>query len=230
MDWCRMQAYMASPHSRLKLGHHQTLARHLNTIAFHTRLVDTLEDLLNETSDLSLYCFYMHKLEMQFKECMEFPAQHRYSIAFPQVCAHFLNATHRLCPEERQSIGSTSVQYTHWFLKEMSEEVNQVITAICEEQCHLADQLLPKHCAIQIVNLNAKKSKKDKDKLLQEEKKPGHESVRKHREEFTRMDKLHMALTELCYAFNYTNVITVWNHGFVPREFFLNHLEDRFNK
>lgn len=45
-----------------------------------------------------------------------------------------------------------------------------------------------------------------------------------------RMDKLHMALTELCYAINYCNVIQVWEHGFVPREFFIQHLETRFNK
>lgn len=45
-----------------------------------------------------------------------------------------------------------------------------------------------------------------------------------------RMDKLHMALTELCYAINHCNVIQVWEHGFVPREFFIQHLETRFNK
>uniref|UniRef100_A0A0B7AA37 Uncharacterized protein n=4 Tax=Arion vulgaris TaxID=1028688 RepID=A0A0B7AA37_9EUPU len=44
------------------------------------------------------------------------------------------------------------------------------------------------------------------------------------------MDKLHMALTDLCYAINYCTVIQVWDHGFVPREFFLQHLETRFNK
>ena len=33
------------------------------------------------------------------------------------------------------------MQYAHWFLKEMSEEVNQVITAICEEQCMLSDKV-----------------------------------------------------------------------------------------
>ena len=42
---------------------------------------------------------------------------------------------------QRHSIGTTSVQYAHWFLKEMSEEVNQVITAICEEQCMLSDKV-----------------------------------------------------------------------------------------
>lgn len=42
---------------------------------------------------------------------------------------------------QRHSIGTTSVQYAHWFLKEMSEEVNQVITAISEEQTMLADKV-----------------------------------------------------------------------------------------
>ena len=45
------------------------------------------------------------------------------------------------CVLQRHSIGTTSVQYAHWFLKEMSDEVNQVITAICEEQCMLADKV-----------------------------------------------------------------------------------------
>ena len=44
------------------------------------------------------------------------------------------------------------------------------------------------------------------------------------------MDKLHMALTELCFAINYCSVITVWEHGFVPRDFFTQPLEQRFNK
>ena len=35
---------------------------------------------------------------------MEFPAQHRYSIAFPMICSHFMNATHDLCPEEVLSL------------------------------------------------------------------------------------------------------------------------------
>jgi len=47
---------------------------------------------------------------------------------------------------QRQSIGTASIQYAHWFLKEMSEEVNQVITAICEEQCMLADKVFCSVC------------------------------------------------------------------------------------
>ncbi|XP_065940624.1 nck-associated protein 1 isoform X24 [Magallana gigas] len=232
LDWFRLQAYTSVSRAGLVLRDHQDLGKHLNMIVFHTKLVDYLDELINETGDLSIYCFYHQIFEHQFKQCMEFPAQHRFSIVFPIICGHFMNATHELCPEERHSIGTTSVQYAHWFLKEMSDEVNQVITAICEEQCMLNYKLLPKHSAASILQ-SSNKHKKNKDKKKQvgpEEEKPGTESVRKNRENFTRMDKLHMALTELCYAINHCNVIQVWEHGFVPREFFIQHLETRFNK
>ncbi|XP_033752892.1 membrane-associated protein Hem-like isoform X5 [Pecten maximus] len=231
LDWFRLQAYTSGNKAGLTLKDHQDLGKHLNMIVFHTKMVDFLDQMLTETSDLSIYCFYTQIFEHQFKQCIEFPSQHRYSIVFPLICGHFMVATHELCPEERHSIGTTSVQYAHWFLKEISDEVNQVITAICEEQCLLSYKLLPKHSAATIL-ASAQKNKptKDKNKKTAEKERPGEESFRKNRENFTRMDKLHMALTEMCYAINYCNVIQVWEHGFVPREFFLQHLETRFNK
>lgn len=227
LDWFRLQAYTSVGKAGLMLKDHTDLAKHLNTIIFHTKMVDYLDEVINEVSDLSIYCFYTNIFEHQFKQCMEFPAQHRFCIVFPMICGDFMNATHPLCPEERHSIGTTSVQYAHWFLKDMAEEVNQVITAICEEQCMLSYKLLPKHS---VPSNRGKKPGKDKKKEVKEPEKPGQESARKNRENFTRMDKLHMALTELCFAINHSSVIQVWEHGFVPREFFLQLLETRFNK
>ena len=43
-----------------------------------------------------------------------------------------------------------------------------------------------------------------------------------------RMDKLHMALTELCYAINYCPQISVWEYTFAPKEYLHQHLENRF--
>lgn len=59
---------------------------------------------------------------------------------------------------------------------------------------------------------------------------PGTESYRRSREELTTMDKLHMALTELCYAINHSPTIHVWDHTFSPREYLTQNLEHRFNK
>jgi hypothetical protein len=42
------------------------------------------------------------------------------------------------------------------------------------------------------------------------------------------MDKLHMALTELCFAINYCSTINVWEYTFAPREYLTQHLENRF--
>nr|XP_022336784.1 nck-associated protein 1-like isoform X4 [Crassostrea virginica] len=233
LDWFRLQAYTSVSRAGLVLKDHQDLGKHLNMIVFHTKLVDYLDELINETGDLSIYYFYgqifKHQFNQcnQYNQCMEFPAQHRFSIVFPIICGHFMNATHELCPEERRSIGNTSFQYA----KEMSDKINQVITDICEEQCMLNNKLLPKHSAASILqSSNKHKKKQDKKHAGPEEEKPGTESTRKNCENFTRMDELHMALTELCYAINYCNVIQVWEHGFVPREFFIQHLETRFNK
>jgi len=60
------------------LNQHKDLAKLLNTVSFHTKMVDYLDELLNETADLSVYCFHTTLFEQQFRQCMEFPAQHRY--------------------------------------------------------------------------------------------------------------------------------------------------------
>ena len=96
---------------------------------------------------------------------------------------------------------------------------------------------MPKNCAATIAENTRRRKQLERERKghANNERsppvdKPGEESRRKHREDFTRMDKLHMALTELCFALNYCTVIEVWRHGFVPREFFVQHLESRFNR
>ena len=72
------------------------------------------------------------------------------------------------------------------------------------------------------------KKKRDKMPKKFEFEKPGFESYRKTREDLTTMDKLHMALTELCYAVNYCTTISVWEYTFAPREYLHQHLETRW--
>ncbi|KRK05407.1 uncharacterized protein Dyak_GE27753 [Drosophila yakuba] len=44
------------------------------------------------------------------------------------------------------------------------------------------------------------------------------------------MDKLHMALTELCFAINYCPTVNVWEFAFAPREYLCQNLEHRFSR
>nr|NVI74187.1 HEM-protein [Cucujiformia] len=134
------------------------------------------------------------------------------------------------CPEERHHIRERSLSVVNMFLDEMAKEAKNIITAICDAQCKMSDKLLPKNCA-QLISAQLQKKKKDKNKKnIIEIERPGKESYRKTRENLTTMDKLHMALTELCFSVNYFSNINVWEYTFAPREYLHQHLETRFSK
>lgn len=230
MDWFRLQSLMSMSKSAVRIMDQVEMARLIDSMVFHTKVVDNLDEILVETSDLSIFCFYSKMFEDQFHMCLEFPAQNRYIIAFPLICSHFQNCTHEMCPEERHHIRERSLSVVNMFLDEMAKEAKNIITTICDEQCTMADALLPKHCA-KILSAAASRKKKDKvKKHLEDVRKPGDESYRKTREDLTTMDKLHMALTELCYAINYCPTVNVWEYAFAPREYLCQHLENRFSR
>ncbi|XP_039297547.1 membrane-associated protein Hem isoform X2 [Nilaparvata lugens] len=230
LDWFRLQAYTSVSKSPISLKNNKDLASLLDTIMFHTKMVDYLDEIVIETSDLSIFCFYSKIFEDQFHMCLEFPAQNRYIIAFPLICNHFQNCTHELCPEERHHIRERSLSVVNMFLDEMAKEAKNIITTICDEQCTMSDKLLPKHCAVLISQVVNRKRKDKNKKVTPEIAKPGVESYRKTREDLTTMDKLHMALTELCFALNYCSTINVWEYTFSPREYLHQHLENRFSR
>uniref|UniRef100_A0A3Q4MI97 Nck-associated protein 1 n=1 Tax=Neolamprologus brichardi TaxID=32507 RepID=A0A3Q4MI97_NEOBR len=231
LDWFRLQAYTSVSKASLGLADHKELGKMMNTIIFHTKMVDSLVEMLVETSDLSIFCFYSRAFEKMFQQCLELPSQSRHSVCFPLLCTHFMSCTHELCPEERHHIGDRSLSLCNMFLDEMAKQARNLITDICTEQCTLSDQLLPKHCAKTISQAVNKKSKKATGKKGEPEReKPGVESMRKNRLLVTNLDKLHTALSELCFSINYVPNLIVWEHTFTPREYLTSHLEIRFTK
>uniref|UniRef100_A0A672NV60 Nck-associated protein 1 n=1 Tax=Sinocyclocheilus grahami TaxID=75366 RepID=A0A672NV60_SINGR len=231
LDWFRLQAYTSVSKASLGLADHRELGKMMNTIIFHTKMADSLVEMLVETSDVSIFCFYSRAFEKMFQQCLELPSQSRYSISFPLLCTHFMSCTHELCPEERHHIGDRSLSLCNMFLDEMAKQARNLITDICTEQCTLSDQLLPKHCAKTISQAVNKKSKKQTGKKGEPEReKPGVESMRKNRLLVTNLDKLHTALSELCFSINYVPNMMVWEHTFTPREYLTSHLEIRFTK
>lgn len=234
LDWFRLQALTSIGKATLVLSENAELARTLNTIVFHTMMVDSVDELLFETSDLSVFCHHSRFFESAFEHCLTQPTQSRFSIAFPLICTHFINCTHDVCPEERYHIGDRSLSVTNAFLDRLAKEIKDIVTKICSEQCNLSDQLLPKNAAPTLVKMEIQKLKeKDKQKILKDlppEVEPGKESIRKTRENLTGMDKYHILLTELCTAINHSPKIVVWEHIFSPKEYLLQHLEARFSK
>ena len=127
LDWFRLQTYMSAK-SPMKITDNVDMARLFDSMIFHTRMIDNLDETLVETSDLSIFCFYSKMLEDQFHMCLEFPAQNRYIIAFPLICSHFQNCTHEMCPEERHHILERSISVVNMFLDEMAKEAKNIIT------------------------------------------------------------------------------------------------------
>ena len=159
LDWARLQSYVSSaqvakPGLLLDAFKQSGIAALLNTIVFHTRMVDQLEEMLVDTSDLSLFCFYARLFEDHFQMCLEFPAQNRFIICFPLICGHFAQITNDFCPEEKIHIRERSLSVVNLFLDEMAKEAKNIITTICDEQCNYQDRLLPKHCAVMIVDVS----------------------------------------------------------------------------
>uniref|UniRef100_A0A3B3RAK6 NCK associated protein 1 like n=1 Tax=Paramormyrops kingsleyae TaxID=1676925 RepID=A0A3B3RAK6_9TELE len=231
LDWLRLQAYTSVAKAPLQLKDFPDLAKIMNMIEFHTKMMDGVEALLRETSDLSTLCFYSRVYEKMFAQGCEDVTMQRYLIAFPVVCSHFSQCTHQMCPEEVVVIERKSLSLCAGFLEEISNLAGSVILEICAEQCNLDDQLLPKHCAHTISTARNKKQKKQAPKKGEvQREKPGTESLRKDRAIATNMDKLHVALSELCSTFSYWNHFTVWGHIIIPAEFLISQLETRLSK
>ncbi|KAG7281776.1 hypothetical protein CRUP_037057, partial [Coryphaenoides rupestris] len=100
LDWLRLQAYSSVNKAPLAIKDYPDLAKVMNTIQFHTRLVDNLGELLHETSELSMLCFYPRVLEKMFSQSCEEPTVKRCLMAFPYVCSEFSDCGNPLCPEE----------------------------------------------------------------------------------------------------------------------------------
>lgn len=62
------QAYTSCARSSLPLHEHRRLAVLLNTVCFHTKMVDFLDHMQSDTSDLSVFCFYARVFEDWFNQ------------------------------------------------------------------------------------------------------------------------------------------------------------------
>ncbi|NXD17257.1 NCKPL protein, partial [Nothocercus nigrocapillus] len=231
LDWFRLQAYTSVAKAALPLSSNPDVGRVMNLIVFHTKLLDSLEDLLAETSDLSDLCFYPRSVEKMFAATMEEPSMLRYSIAFPLLCSHFSHCLHPMCPEEYPQLKATALGLCNKFLEDMARQASACVMDACAEQHNLSEQLLPKHCAATVSKVRNKKATKQLSKHREPERdKPGTESQRKDRTLITNMDKLHLTLAELSLSLNHVPNFTVFEHTVTPAEYLSSHLETRFTK
>ncbi|XP_007429574.1 nck-associated protein 1-like [Python bivittatus] len=231
LDWFRLQAYTSVTKAPLQLRENHDLAKVMNLIVFHTKMLDSVEELIVETSDLSFFGFYVRHLEKLFASSMEEPSMLRYVIAFPLLCADFSCAIHPLCPEEYPHLRNCALAICNNFLEEIAKQTSTCILDACAEHCNLSEQLLPKHCAPTISKARTKRAHKGSSKKGEPERdKPGAESIRKDRSLVTNLDKLQLTLTELCWSINQVDNIVVFEHTVTPVEYLSSQLEIRLSR
>ncbi|NXL68851.1 NCKPL protein, partial [Chordeiles acutipennis] len=231
LDWFRLQAYTSVAKASLPLVSNPDVGRVMNLIVFHTKLLDSLEELLAEASDLSELCFYPRPVEKMFVATMEEPSMLRYSIAFPLLCSHFSRCIHPMCPEEYPQLKAAALGLCNRFLEEMARQASACIMDACAEQHNLSEQLLPKHCAATVSRARSKKNLKQPAKKGEPERdKPGAESQRRDRTLTTNMDKLHLILAELSLSLSHVPNFRVFEHTVTPAEYLSSCLETRFTK
>ncbi|XP_043939911.1 nck-associated protein 1-like isoform X2 [Protopterus annectens] len=231
MDWFRLQAYSSVLKAPLSLRENTDLGKVMNLIVFHTKLLDSLEGLISDTSDLYTLCFYPRSFEKMFVHALEDQSMLRYSISFPLICSHFIKSIHELCPEEYPALENRSISMCNSALEEIAKQASNNILEICAEQWSLREKLLPKHSAATISKARTVRMKKPPARKMEPEReKPGAESLRKDRTIVTNLDKFHYNLTELCVALNYTSSILVFHHTIIPLEYLYSQLEIRLNK
>ncbi|GAB5573881.1 nck-associated protein 1-like isoform X1 [Prionailurus iriomotensis] len=233
LDWFRLQAYTSVAKAPLHLHENPDLAKVMNLIVFHSRMLDSVETILVETSDLSTFCFHLRTFEKMFAVTLEEPTMLRYAIAFPLICAHFVHCTHEMCPEEYPHLKNHGLHHCNSFLEELAKQTSNCVLELCAEQRNLSEQLLPKHCATTISKAKNKKIMKQRQtprKGEPERDKPGAESHRKNRSIVTNMDKLHLNLTELALTMNHVHSFSVFEHTIFPSEYLSSHLEARLNR
>ncbi|KAM8915021.1 nck-associated protein 1-like isoform 1-T1 [Spinachia spinachia] len=230
LDWLRLQAYTSVNKAPLPIKEYTDLAKVMNIIQFHTRVVDSVEELLQETSEVSILGNYPRVFEKMFLQSSEEKSMKRYLMAFPLVCSHFSQCGHPLCPEETEVMEKRSLRLCVTFLEQIAKQTSSVVLEICAEQCTLNDQLQPRNCAEAISAARHRQQKKAVPKKGEVQKeKPGAESLRKDRAIVTNVDKMHLMLTELCSSYSLCSEVVVFDHIIVPTEFLISHLETRLS-
>lgn len=234
LDWFRFQAYASVSKAPLSLKDNAALARLMNTVVFHSKCVDELDELLNETSDLSNLCFYHSNFSQAFHRCIDNMNQCYYSIAFPLICSHFVNATSDFCPEERASLRERTLTLVNTFLEDVAKKTRTVVFDIAQEQALLYEQLAPRKAALHLNQNALKRVKKKKDGKVGQNQpeivRPGAESMRKDRLNVQKLDRCHFVLTELCNSINHRPTIKVWDHTFTPKEYLITQIENKFSR
>ena len=245
LDWFRVQASTSSHQSPIQLRSQNLnqVARFFAGASFYSQMIDSLEIVIKESADLSVFGIYPQQLESQFVHCLQNPNQMKYAVVYAQVAAHFTNRCQPQCPDDIAELSELGLRIATTFLRRITEEAIKLIQALIDELCTLDDQCLPKTAVPKAlivlgskVKVNGKQANSGNDANrtpgknglpngTSDQKLPGYESARRNRTDTTKLDRLHFAVSDLLGSLSRCPIISFYQHKFVPVEFFQSELE-----
>lgn len=229
LDWFRLQSYTSVARPNMNLMEMDKFAKFMNNNHFHSELIDDLPNLLEYTSNLSLFCWYQELFQKTFMDSVK--TRNRFCIGLVSICGHFANERHQLCPEEFQILKKYSIEPAKKFLTEMANEAKRLMVLLYNQRALQSDNLLPFMTARNTDNETPKKKRnrrKEERVVSPDRNQPGAESRRRDRTLVTEVDKIGGAIQEMALSFTHFQTITIWNHVFTPKEFFFERLERAF--
>lgn len=199
LDWYRFQAWTSVSRSHFQLAKNRQFAVIMNTSVFHLKMIDLQDEMLRETSDLSIYCFYPKLGERHWLKCLQLPAQARFVLSFARLASHFTSALHDMCPEEKTFITEKALAQCNSVLEETCKQVSFVLERVAEHEFGLAYQMTPSAVVVRVVAqvMQQKGSGKAAAAAAQAAKDyfiAGEESYRVDRQVLTMPDKLQTTL------------------------------------
>ncbi|CAB3410046.1 unnamed protein product [Caenorhabditis bovis] len=232
LDWFRFQAWTSVSRSTFSLKNNRPFAVMMNTAVFHLKMIDLQDEMLRDTSDLSIYCFYHKLAERHWQTCLQLPAQSRYALSFARISSHFVSALHDMCPEEKTFITERALAQCNTVIEETCRKVCDVLQKMSEYEVRLAEQFSPSTVVIRVVaQVLQQKGGKAAAAAIQAARDvvvAGEESHRVNRQTLTLPDKLQTALLELCCALGAQRQIVVADHAFAPKAYLTQALEAKF--
>ncbi|OAF69348.1 hypothetical protein A3Q56_02925 [Intoshia linei] len=213
LDILRLFSYIFSSFSEKNLNviSQDPLVNYLNNIYYDCHLLSDTDGYIDEFTIYDFFAFFKNNLRLHFKDALQIPNQHCYIVSFVLICSHFPFAAKITINDEMTKISNESIELAKSFINLICEELSNIVTQMCDEHNELSRKLLPKNCS-EIIALNAQKKRNKKERTIRGKKKlkdlmynmdyPGSESIRRDVENLAVIDKLHIALSQLCESLN----------------------------
>ncbi|CAI5449654.1 unnamed protein product [Caenorhabditis angaria] len=220
LDWFRFQAWTSVAKSTFSLRQHTQFAVMMNTAVFHLKMIDLQDEMLRETSDLSIYCFYQKLAEKHWIGCLQLPAQCRFALCFARISAHYPSALHDMCPEEKTFITDKALAQCNSVIEETCRQTCNIVQGLAEYELRLAEQMTPSATAVRVVAQVLEKANRKVAAAAT--------AAAKNSIALTYPDKLQTTFLELCAGLGMHRQIHVADHTFAPRAYLTQSLEAKF--